>query len=307
MPTTLTDFADDTAFERYVLDRATPLLPRPQGTSVIDLREAGSVGINVGRPAAIVRVGTADSAGSVGEQLSADDVRPLLFGAAWKVLDQLCEFTLENAGVSHDAGWRYTIAFKIREATNGRVPPVPPFDRRPDLWSAVMSTYGSTEVLRNSLVHRRLVVDPSTGDISGAPGQSMPPSLTVDEQSAFCQVAVGAAEAVINGILPTRQADQLGWALDRLTSHHGRPSFGTSPVQGIIPRVVVRASPGVNDLSLDFGDLSSRARFAVQDVSHYDIEIHLPDGRILAGPLEDAPPGQAVFPLANPPSWLRWI
>ena len=33
MPTSLTEFDEDTAFERYVLDRATPLLPRSQGTS----------------------------------------------------------------------------------------------------------------------------------------------------------------------------------------------------------------------------------------------------------------------------------
>ena len=51
----------------------------------------------------------------------------------------------------------------------------------------------------------------------------------------------------------------------------------------------------------------SRARAAVQDRSHYDIEIRLPDGRALTGPLEEAPPGQAAFPLADPPSWLRWI
>jgi hypothetical protein len=226
------------------------------------------------------------------------------------VLDQLCELALEEADVPHNAGWRYTITFKATQAANGRVPPTPPFDRRPDLWSAVMSTYGSTEELRNSLAHRRLVVDPATGNISGvaAPGQPAPAPVTMDEQSALCQVAVGVAEVVINRALPTRQADQLAWALDRLSSHHGQPPFGASPVQGIVPRVVVRATPGPsNDLTLDFTDIESRARAAVQGVSHYDIEIRLPDGRALTGPLEEAPPGQATLPLANPLSWLRWI
>ena len=37
MPSTLREFEGDTAFERYVLDRATPLLPRSQGKSVIEL------------------------------------------------------------------------------------------------------------------------------------------------------------------------------------------------------------------------------------------------------------------------------
>src|SRR5262249_30901248 len=107
---------------------------------------------------------------------------------------------------------------------------------------------------------------------------------------------------------PTRRADQLAWTLDRFSSHHGQPPFGASSVQGIIPRVVVQASPGPsNDLALDFADINSRARAAVQDRSHYDIEIRLPDGRALTGPLEEAHPGQTTFPLANPPSWLRWI
>jgi hypothetical protein len=249
-----------------------------------------------------------DSIGSAEERLTADDVRPLLFGAAWKVLDQLCEFALEDAGVSHDARWRFTITFKVREATYSRVPPVPPFDHRQDLWSALMSTYGSTEQLRNSLVHRRLVVDPSTGDISGAAGQQTLAPVTADEQSAFCQMAVGAAEAVISGTLSTRRADQLGWTLDRLSSHRGGQPFGTSPVSGVIPKIVVRASPGASDdLRIDFGDIAIRARAAVQGVSHYDIEIHLPDARVLAGALEDAPAGEVVFSITSPPGWLRWI
>jgi hypothetical protein len=49
VPTRLTEYADDTAFERYLLDRATPLVPATQGTSVIELGEPGSWGVTVGR------------------------------------------------------------------------------------------------------------------------------------------------------------------------------------------------------------------------------------------------------------------
>src|SRR6266567_3381765 len=157
MPTNLTEFADDTAFERYVLDRATPLLPRSQGTSVIELGEGNSTGVAVGAQPAMVHVGMTDSTGSTGDQLSIDDIHPLLFGAAWKMLDQLTELALENAGVRHDRGHHYSITFKVGEAANGRVPPVPPFDCHPDLWSTVMATYASADVLRNSLTHRRLI------------------------------------------------------------------------------------------------------------------------------------------------------
>lgn len=251
MPTSLTEFEDDTAFERYVLDRATPLLPRSQGTSVIELGEFNSTGVSVGVQPAMVHVGLTDSGGSAGDQLSADDIRPLIFGAAWKVLDQLIELALEQAGVPHDRNSEYRIKFKVDKAASRSVTPVPPFDDRPDLWSPVIMTYASTQVLRNSLTHRRLIVDPATGDINGVPrpGEPAPTALTVAQQSAFCRVAMGAAQAVIDGQLPTRRADQLSWTLDQLTSHHGQPSFGASSAQGVIPVVIVRPRPNTRDLS----------------------------------------------------------
>jgi hypothetical protein len=172
-----------------------------------------------------------------------------------------------------------------------------------------MHSYASTEALRHSLVHRRLTVDRSTGELAGVawPGESAPTPLSVDEQSAVCQVAVGVAEAAISGELPTRRADQLSWALDEISALHGQPAFGTSPAHGVIPAAVIRPSIGpANDLTLDFSHISARARQAVGGVSHYDLEVHLPDGRILAGPLEDALDGPATFPVDDPPTWLRW-
>lgn len=306
MPASVTEFADDTAFERLILDRATPLLPRPEGTSVIELGEAGSVGVAIGAPAARVRVYAGDTTGSVGDQLGAEDIRQLLFGTAWKVLDLLCELALEQACIARQ-GRRYTTKFKVGEAASGRVIPVPPFDGRPDLWARIMGTYGATEELRNSLVHRRLVIDPATDEISGTgqPGQVAPRPVTADEQVAFCQVAQGAAEAAISGVLPTRRADQMAWALDQLTSHNGMPSLSASPMDGLVPLVIIQASPEPV-LTLDFADIRNRAQGAVS-VSHYDIEIRLPDGRVLAGPLENAPAGQATFSLTDLPDWLRWI
>ena len=309
MPTSLTEFDEDTAFERYVLDRATPLLPRSQGTSVIELGEFNSVGVAIGGQPATVDVGSTDSMGSAGDQLTADDIRPLFFGAAWKVLDQLIELAMEQAGVSHDRNSEYSITFKVRGAASGSVTPVPPFDVRPDLWLRTIMTYASTHVLRNSLTHRRLIVDPATGDINGAPrpGEPAPTALTVAEQSAFCQVAVGAAQAVIDGSCqPAGQISSAGhWISSPRTT--GQPAFGASSAQGMIPVVIVRPTPGPSDeLTLDFADIDHRARAAVGGVSHYDLEIRLPDHRVLAGPLEDAPQERVTFALASPPGWLRW-
>lgn len=310
MPTTVSEFEDGTAFERYVLDRATPLLPTPQGTSVIELGENNSTGISIGPPPVAVRVGVSDSTRSPSDQLSSDDIRPLLFGAAWKVIDQLAELALEQAGVQHNRGRDYTISLKVSRAANNSATPVAPFDIRTDLWTRIMATYASTEVLRNSLVHRQLTVDRSTGNMSGTPRprEAASAPLTTGEQSAFCQVAAGAAEAIIHGQLPTRRANQLAWALDQLTSLHGQPSLCAAPAQGLIPVATVRPVPGPsNGIILDITDINNRARAAVAGVSYYDLEIHLPDGRILAAPLEDAGQGLVTIDIASPPAWLRWV
>ena len=42
MPTNVQDFHDDTAFERYVLARGTPLVKTPEGGIVFGLGDDGS-------------------------------------------------------------------------------------------------------------------------------------------------------------------------------------------------------------------------------------------------------------------------
>ncbi|MET9861923.1 hypothetical protein ABZY93_21890 [Streptomyces smyrnaeus] len=71
--------------------------------------------------------------------------------------------------------------------------------------------------------------------------------------------------------------------------------------------VIVRPPLGPsNDLTLDFAVIRVLARAAAGDVSHCDLKIHLPDERVLAGPLEDAPAAQDTFSVDPPPNWLRW-
>jgi hypothetical protein len=173
-----------------------------------------------------------------------------------------------------------------------------------------LGTYASTQEIRHSLVHRQLRIDQSTGAISEDPQQQSEralQALTRDEQSAICQVALGAAEAVIDRELRTRRADQLRWLLDQLTAHHRQPSFNASPAKGLVPVVTVRPPLGPsNNLTLDFAVIRDLARAAVGGVSHYDLKIHLPDERVLAGPLEDAPTARDTFSVDLPPDWLRW-
>ncbi|WP_159029073.1 hypothetical protein [Streptomyces viridochromogenes] len=90
--------------------------------------------------------------------------------------------------------------------------------------------------------------------------------------------------------------------------HHELPSFGAPSATGLIPTVIVLGVPEPsNELTLDFAHIRARARAAVGGVSHYDLKIHLPDGRVLAWPLEDAPDSAETFSTDQPPEWLQAV
>ncbi|MEU2302717.1 hypothetical protein ABZ584_35550 [Streptomyces antibioticus] len=305
MPTNLQEFKDDTGFERLTLDRFTPLLPRSEASSVLDL-DANDLQVTPG-----VAVASGDStSGALGADLTFDDVRPLFFGAAWKVLDQLIEFALEQGSVAPKQGRRYTITEKVKHAGSGSVPPVSPFGHHPDLWHRLACIYASTEELRNSLTHRRFTVDPHTSELRGTPrnqGGAVPKSLNQGEQTAFCQAAIGAAEVVIRGRTPTRRMDQLKWVLDQLASHHAQPLLGSSPAHPMIPVLRLRRVPGSsNELTLDTAAIRRSACVTYADATNFDLEVLLPDGRVLAAPLEDVPNGPVTFSIDALPDWIRW-
>jgi len=67
-----------------------------------------------------------------------------------------------------------------------------------------VDVYASTQVIRDSLAHRRIVVDAVTGGISGVPAPGQPPGtiLTAGDEAAICQVAAGAPEAALARALP---------------------------------------------------------------------------------------------------------
>jgi hypothetical protein len=172
-----------------------------------------------------------------------------------------------------------------------------------------MILYASTKDLRHSLVHRQIIVDPQDGAMkpASAAGQPTMTALTADEQAAFCRLSGSTVNAVIAGTLSGRQAGQLRWNLDVLGARHGQPPFGAAPASALVPVVVVRPTVSVaGDVTLNFAAIRTEAAKAVGGVSHYDLHIDLPDGRILAGHLEDAPFATTTISLTALPSWLYW-
>ncbi|MYS80024.1 hypothetical protein [Embleya scabrispora] len=147
-------------------------------------------------------------------------------------------------------------------------------------------------------------MDPSTGTISETShrGTSSAGNLTTDQQWALCGLARSVADAVLGAApLTTRQTDRIGWDLDVLVRRHKQPSTGAPAWSGLIPVVIVRQGP-FDTLRLDFGAIRALA----PGHAHHDLEIHLRDGRVLAGPLEDAPQGAADLSTDRPPPWLTW-
>ena len=309
MPTNVQDFDDDSAYERYVLARLTPLVKKPPGGIEVGLGDDGSISANVQAVAAT----TATPAGAPGDQLKRSDIAPLVFGAAWKVLDLLVELRLEQLGVARNRQGGYTIEKKVGEVNNGTVSaPAPlnnPQGTLSTLWEQVLKCYAVTKELRHSLVHRQLTVDQSTGAISGTPGPTgvSPRPLTPAELDAFCRVSEGVAEAVISGALSRRRADQLKWLLDQLGSHHQQPPFGIPSTDGLIPVFVVERTPVVKyELTLDFAAIRQRARTLYPSASYYDLQIRIPDGRILVAGLEETADDEVTFSLDPLPDWLTW-
>jgi hypothetical protein len=109
MISTLQDFEEGTAFELYVLERVRPAIEQHGGAS-IDLRDSKTV--------AAVGVFVSESVSGAALDALKDELAPLMFGAAWKVLDLLLEFALNRAGLT-PAHNDWSIAEKQKHALNG--------------------------------------------------------------------------------------------------------------------------------------------------------------------------------------------
>jgi len=302
MPTSRAQqFAEDTAFEQSALQRGVPLIQPKLGSSTLDLRgEHLSLSATV-RPATAHAVVVMD--GFDGGPQLLDVLRPLLFGAAWKILDLLVEWALEDAGVPLPTGLRtYPISFKVNQCRT-QLAAMAPFDRHPDVWAGLTTCYAGTEQLRHSLVHRQAIVD-GGGSFTATDGARNPvgPPLTPAEQDAFCRAAQRAADAAIDGSMDQRIRGDLAFNLDLLVAHHTGGSIGGIEAPGRI--TIVQVSPDETG-SLDLPAVNAAARQHVP-APFYDLEVHLPDGRVMVGRLENAPNDRITIDPASPPAWLSW-
>lgn len=143
----ITEFAESTAFERLVLDRLCPVFSNDE-SEVLDLREAMA-----GTGPTVIGLSFTDSLSFQAVENTKLNVMPPLFGAAWKILDLLLELALHQAGNKPDQKTNYSIAAKVKAAKNGGGTCALSSADQP-LWAAVCAAYAATFEHRHCLVHR---------------------------------------------------------------------------------------------------------------------------------------------------------
>lgn len=296
---TVEDFDEATLFERLALDRVRPVLG-DESTDEIDLRSVdlhGGVIVNVQLYCSV----SGDAVNSVATALT-----PLLFGAAWKVLDLFVELALNRSGAKPKRK-NWTIDEKVTAAQDGLgLSSLLTGDAA--LWRAILCTYAATHQHRHCVVHRTAQFSSQAVQLAGVDksGAALRP-MTKNELDAFLCIAQEIASAVIAGGLELRSADYLRFELDQLRGHTGLSKLGgkrrSKPVMvRMVPTLV-----GGDLYELDFKAAYARATEA-RPHSHYDVWIDCPDdsGRILFARMEDVPMETVMFRSDSPPTFLHF-
>lgn len=297
---TIIEFEEATAFERLTLDRLIPLYLSNSFTNEIDLREAmAGTGSILVKAAAFVS--TSDDA----IKKLRLDLLPLLFGAAWKVLD----FVVELSICIHDPSQstkEIRIQDKAKYASSGMLSPLA-MNGDPTIWRALGKLYAATKEHRHCLVHRTLSFSETDLSLRGQDKLNHP--LTPLSQAEIQAVIASAqiiANAIIHNELDGRSADYLRYELDCLQTHTQLPPLGgkrASVPETFIMKLSLR-DDGLYELDLTL----ARSRAGLNQDIHYDLLIDIPGdlGRKIYGTLESVPDTHIILDLDNLPSYFSF-
>ena len=296
VPVTWSDFDLDSALERDVLRRALPLVP-----TVSDGSRRVTVDRATGR--ASVNVELTDTLGPTPEGcVDLLAIRPLLLGAAWKVIDLLLEAALDEAGQrpSGNRG-RWSIDEKIKKAKKRSAQPAP-VDAQ--TWDALMGTYVATKDLRHSLVHRRVYTNASN-ELVGRDDNGLPlRPLSPVEQEALARAALRAAELVTAATPDPRVRADLVRQLVDLRGLNG-VALPAVPRSEVLPEITVIIDSDPDAPGKHVLDVPALAPHRPAH-GYADLVITARDrsGQQLLGQLENAPDQRVSIDFDNPPRWL---
>ena len=293
------NFEEATAFELYVLEKFCPVIDKSSTTS-IDLRVRP--GNNPTRVSSYSFISLSDT--YLVELRK--DIAPLLFGAAWKIMDLALEFSLNfNGQRPTGKTWRIDEKQEIAKSKQGD-PSI--LGCSHDTWSALLGVYANTVEHRHCLTHRTAEVDATSGNLHGRykDGGPLTP-LTLEEQLALARVAILVARGIARGKIASRSEEHIKHYLDKLRTHSLAPLFGSGSVSApIIIQLALSQENG--QFALDMTGVIDRARARFQHTTHFDLVIDIPDGsgRRLFAEAENCPTGKQPVDLNALPSWLEY-
>jgi hypothetical protein len=290
MVTTANDFEEEIAWERTILALAVPLTRLTSSQPTLDRRTSQ---INITMTASI---------GAPAEESIKDALLPLLFGAAWKVIDIAVELALANAGCILSSSGRWTIQGKNSAIqTGGSLSGISPTS---DLWLALRQMYVATTEPRHALVHRRVTVDQATQTLSCFDKTgSLLAAISASEQMAFCRVSQRLADAIVAAHLSLREELDFRALLALLNRLHGVNITGAMSDRP--PIRILDDFPA--DGKVDIPTILNEARHTFPENKYFDVEFYLPDGRRLLGEIDRAPSQVLAVDLDNLPVWLSFI
>lgn len=297
MITTLKDFTDSSVFERGILDTLFPFI-EDQATVTLDLRDGT-------QPSTIYTMDSEDI-GERPRQILISQLRPLIFGVAWKTLDLLFELAFYQDKFKpkkRKKRWSFEAKSHHAQQYHGKCLPL---SSKTDIWHRLCNLYVGTVEVRHSIVHRRFILSTS-GDMiqfRDEKGKSLPDVTTI-EQEAFCRTVQRAVSACVTSQFNNRDRLDLAWWLDQLIVHHKLGALGGSPAQPV-ERIQIEATMTPSGYIADLAHASCEAQRIFPGRPYFNVEIHFPGNwpPPLTGRLEEAPKQSAVpIDPNSPPSW----
>lgn len=296
--TTIDGFIKATEFERLALDRYLPLIGEEPGDTW-DFRQAmagsGSICLQVHFATEVSRRDDALRAALL----------PLVFGAAWKVLDLLLELAFSREGHKQDLKRGWSIQRKCCLAKQG-AGDNSLLGTQALTWQAIAQLYAATAEHRHCLVHRTASFSVSPIQLTGtSQGGALVP-LNEQELYAFIHLAQLVAGGVISGGMSQRSVDHLHLCLRKLERHSGAKIEEGAPLQPPLNARIALELKAHGLWLADFAYLHEQlARRAPN--RHVDVRIEIPgeSGYELFGHLENIPPQAVTIDLRKLPDYLK--
>jgi hypothetical protein len=289
---------ETTAYDRLMLETLIggDLLMRQLPTSSTD--DLRGVGRSFSRTASV-------SLGAGAREALLEELRPLLFVTAWKLLDLIVETERAASTGTPPPSKGWPIKNKLQWIASAGAPSNEPFASHPKFWRRLATLYAKLAEPRNAVIHRQYKRSASAGLVPYSPRRRPLRTITAGEIDALVFASYGLTEEVITGRGDRRRCIAIAWRFDQLrgVTNLAPLSVGSLPQ---LRRVLVNLERHGRRWRLDLGAV--RRHLESQDVSSEvaDIEAFMPgSARRFVGRLEDAPAVERYdFAASRPPSWL---